>query len=92
MEKKLSEQKRYLLVSNEDVNDIFKIIKSLEDLLVLIDGVTETVKHDIKKQGGKFRESLLDLIGSSLMQLVIFSVVKVISGRAVRKAGRGYKD
>ena len=92
MEKKLSEQERYLLVSNEDVNDIFKIIKSLEDLLVLIDGVTETVKHDIKKQGGKFREFLLDLIGSSLMQLVIFSVVKVISGRAVRKAGRGYKD
>ena len=92
MEKKLSEQERYLLVSNEDVNDIFKIIKSLEDLLVLIDGVTETVKHDIKNQGGKFRESLLDLIGSSLMQLVIFSVVKVISGRAVRKAGREYKD
>ena len=92
MEKKLSEQERYLLVSNKDVNDIFKIIKSLEDLLVLIDGVTETVKLVIKKPGGKFRESLLDLIGSSLMQLVIFSVVKVISGRAVRKAGRGYKD
>ena len=38
-----------LFVSNEDLNDIIKTIKSLEDLCVLIDGVTETVKHDIKK-------------------------------------------
>ena len=38
-----------LLVSNEDLNDIIKTIKSLEDLCVLIDGVTETVKHEIKK-------------------------------------------
>ena len=34
----------YLFISNEDMNDIIKIIKSLEDLGVLIDGVTETVK------------------------------------------------
>ena len=31
------------------MDDIIKIIKSLEDLDVLIDGVTETVKHEIKK-------------------------------------------
>ena len=38
-----------LLISNEDMNDIIKIIKSLEDSGVLIDGVPETVKHEIKK-------------------------------------------
>ena len=38
-----------LFITNEDMNDIIKIIKSLEDLGVLIDGVTETVKHEIKK-------------------------------------------
>ena len=38
-----------LFISNEDMNDIIKIIKSLEDSGVLIDGVTETVKHEIKK-------------------------------------------
>ena len=32
------------------MNDILKIIKSLEDLGVLIDGVTETVKHEIKEK------------------------------------------
>ena len=31
------------------MNDIIKIIKSLEDSGVLIDGVTETVKGKIKK-------------------------------------------
>ena len=38
-----------LFISNEDMNDIIKIIKSLEDSRVLIYGVTETVKHEIKK-------------------------------------------
>ena len=31
------------------MDDIIRIIKSLENLDVLIDGVTETVKHEIKK-------------------------------------------
>ena len=31
------------------MNDIIKTIKSLEDSGVLIDGVTETVKHEVKK-------------------------------------------
>ena len=38
-----------LFISNEDMNDIIKIIKSLEDSNVLIDGITETVKHETKK-------------------------------------------
>ena len=38
-----------LLISNEDINDIIKIIKSLEDSGGLIAGVTEIVKNEIKK-------------------------------------------
>ena len=38
-----------LSISNEDMNDIIKIIKSLEDSNVLTDGITETVKYEIKK-------------------------------------------
>ena len=46
------EGKRFtLFVLNEDVNDIIKIIKLLEDLGVLFDGVTETVKHEKKQEG-----------------------------------------
>ena len=38
------------------MNDINKIIKSLKDLSVLIDGVTETVKHKIKNKKADFLE------------------------------------
>ena len=38
-----------LFILNEDINNISIIIESLEDSGVLIDGVTETVKDEIKK-------------------------------------------
>ena len=38
-----------LFVSNEDMNDIIKIVESLENSGLLIDGTSETVKHEIKK-------------------------------------------
>ena len=71
---------------------LWKIIKSWEDSSVLIDGVTETVKHKIKKQKGGFLEALLVPLAAYLMQPRISSVVKGISGRGVRKAGRGYMN
>ena len=37
-----------LFITNEDTNDINKIIKSLENSGVLIDGATETVKQNMK--------------------------------------------
>ena len=49
-----------LFISNEDMN-IIKIITSLEDLGVLIDGVAETVKDEIKKHKGGFLGALLTI-------------------------------
>ena len=72
------------------MNDIIKIIKSLEDSGAVIDGVTEAVKHELKKQEGGFLGALLVPLAASLVQPVIFSVVKGISGREVRRAGRRY--
>ena len=81
-----------LFISNEDMNDIVKIIKSLDDSSVLIDGVTETVKDEIKKQEGGFLGALLAPLIASLLQPVISSAVKGISRRGVRRAGRGYAN
>ena len=72
------------------MNDVIKIIKSLEDSGVLIDGVTETVKREIKKEVSGFHGALLAPLPASLVQPVISSVVKGISGRGVRRAGRKY--
>ena len=39
-----------LFILNEYMGDTVRIIKSLEDSGVLIDGVTETIKHEIKNK------------------------------------------
>ena len=72
-------------ISNEDMNDIIKIIKSLEVSSVLIDWVIEIVKHEIKKQEGGFLGALLAPLAASIVQPVISRVVKGISGRGVKK-------
>ena len=74
------------------MNEIIKIIKSLEDSGVLLDGVTETAKREKKNKKADFLDLLTpDLLtpsAASLVQPVISSVVKGISGRGVRRAGR----
>ena len=69
------------------MNDIIEIIESLEDSNVSIDGISETVKHEIRKKEGGILVTLLTSLATSLVQLMISSVVKGISGREVRRAG-----
>ena len=71
------------------MNDIIIIVKSLKDSGILTDGVTEIVKHEIKKKKeGGFLGALLAPLAASIVQPVISSVVKDISGGGVRRAGR----
>ena len=74
------------------MNDIIKIVKSLEYLDILIDGITETVKHKTEKQKVRFLLVLLTPLAALLVQAVISSVVKDISGKGIRRAGRGYMN
>ena len=43
-----------LIISNEEINDIMKIVKSLEESGLLIKGVSKTIKSDAKEQKGRF--------------------------------------
>ena len=47
-----------LTISNEGMDNIIRVIKSLENLDGLIDGVSEIVKHKIKRQKGRFLGTL----------------------------------
>ena len=60
-----------LIISNEDMNNITKIIKSLKDSGLLIDWVTETVNLEIKQRVGGFLWALLAPLVASLFQQVI---------------------
>ena len=45
-----------VIISNEEINDIMKIVKSLEESALLIKGVSETVQNERKEQNGAFLE------------------------------------
>ena len=56
-----------LIISSEQMNDIIKIVKSLEESSLLIKGVSETIKNESKKQKGGFLCMLLRTLGVSLL-------------------------
>ena len=56
-----------LIILNEEMNDIIKIVQALEDSNILLKGVTETVKNEKKEQQGRFLSMLLGILGSSLL-------------------------
>ena len=69
------------------MNDIIKIMKSLEDSGVLIDGITETIKHETKKHEARFLGAWLVPLADSATSN--FSSSKRY-GEGVRRAERGY--
>ena len=60
-----------LFISNGDMNDI-KIIKSLKYLGVLIDGFTETVKHEIKKTEKRITWSIVSTFSHCISAITYF--------------------
>ena len=75
-----------LIISNDEMDDILKIIKSLEDSGVLLKGVSETNQHEAKKQKGGFLSMLLGTLGTSLLGDILS---KGLSGKGVIRAGEG---
>ena len=53
--------------SNEEKNDIIKIIQALENSNILIKGVAKTIKNETKEQKGGFLFILLGTLRASLL-------------------------
>ena len=56
-----------LIILNKKMNDIIKIVKSLEESGLLIKGVSETIENEAKEQQGEFLSMLLSTLGASLL-------------------------
>ena len=56
-----------LIISNEEMNGILKIVQALEDSSILLKGVTKTIKNETKEQKGCFLETLLGTLGACLL-------------------------
>ena len=64
------------------MEDIIKIVKSLEDSGLLLKGVTETVQNEVKEQKGGFLSMLLGTLGASLLG-------NILAGKGINRAGEG---
>ena len=71
---------------NDEMDDISKIVKSLENSGLLLKGVSETIQQEAKEQTGGFLSMLLGTLGASLLGDVLS---KGLSGKGVIRAGKG---
>ena len=71
-----------LIISNKDMDDLIKIVKSLEDSGLLLKGVTESIQNEIKEQKGGFLSMLLGTLGASLLG-------NILTGKGINKKGKG---
>ena len=75
-----------LIISNEEMNDIMKIVQALENSGILLKGVTKTIKNESKEQKGGFLSMLLGTLGASLLGDLL---TKNLSGKGTVRAGEG---
>ena len=64
------------------MNDIIKIVKSLEGSGLLLKGVTETVQNKVKEQKAGFLSMLLSTLGASLLG-------NILTEKGINRAGKG---
>ena len=56
-----------LIISNEEIEDIIKTAKLLEESWLLIQGISETIKNETKEQKGRFLSMLLRTLAASVL-------------------------
>ena len=71
-----------LIISNEEVKDIMKIVKLVEESRFLIQGISETSKNETKEQKGGFLSMLLGTLAASILG-------NSLTGKGVIRAGEG---
>ena len=72
-----------LIIEQEDMNDIMKIIEALENSGILLKGVSKTIENETKEQKGGLLSMLLGTLGASLLGNLL------AGGKGVVRAGDG---
>ena len=80
-----------LIISNDEMEDIIKIVKSLEDSGLLLKGVIETIQNEVKEQKGGFLGMLLGTLGANLLGNLLTGKGATATShrRVVNKKGKG---
>ena len=81
-----------LIIEQEVMNDIMKIIKALENSGILLKGVSKTIKNETKEQRGGFLSMLLGTLGASLLGNLLTGEKGIVrAGDGIVRAGSGSK-
>ena len=78
-----------LMISNEETNNIMKIVKSLEESGLLIKRVSERIENEAKEQKGGFLGMLFDTLGASLLGNLLTDKGTIKAGEGRIRAGEG---
>ena len=68
-----------LIISNDEMKDIIRIVKSLEDSGLLLKRVSETIQNEVKEQKRGFLSMLLGTLGASLL-------ANILAGKGINRA------
>ena len=71
------------------MDDLIKIVKSLEDSGLLLKGVTKSVQNEVKEQKGRFLSMLLRTLRASLLGDLLTGKGVNRKGKGIHRAGEG---
>ena len=81
-----------LIIEQEDMKDIMKIIEALENSGTLLKGVSKTIQNETKEQRGRFLGMLLGTLGASLLGNLLTGRKGIMrAGDGIVRAGSGSK-
>ena len=89
IQKKMRGEVIKLIIEQEDMDDIIKIIEALENFGILLKGVTKTIGNETKEQRGGFLSMLLGTLGASLLGNLLSGKGIVRAGDGIVRAGEG---
>ena len=69
-----------LIISNDDINNLIKIVTALGEHDILLKGTSKTIKNETKEQKGGFLSMLLGTLGASLLG-------NLLTGRGLYRTG-----
>ena len=83
IQKKFHSSEIKLIIEEEDMKDIMKIIEALENSGILLKGVSKTIENETKEQRGGFLTMLLGTLGASSLGNLL------TGGKGIMRAGDG---
>ena len=77
-------------MSNTEMKDIVKIVKSLQELGLLMKDATETIENGAKEQQCAYLVILFGLLGASLSENMLAGNGVILAGEETIRAGIDY--